>query len=349
VHWTKRQESAQGCDTRTLKNGNLEEALASKKKIIWPPELLGAGKTTLASLPVSKFTGLNVTGHYQSVSRAQHALNQEACSTSSGRTKNECEITQHPSFTSNQLKAAKLSLIPSIEKQPSLGIIVQARMGSSRLPGKVAKVVGDKEYLLHQIDRVLQRCPSNRCVIATTLASEDDVVCEMAKKAGVEFFRGSSDDVLKRYIDAAENNGFTDVVRLTGDCPLIDPYIMDAIVDVYNSTKSESKYVSNALLRTFPRGFDVEIASVKDLRTAWHSSKSNYDREHVTTYIKSGAIAECSLINCSIGQNLSKWRFTLDTVEDHLQLSKILLGIDSYEMDRVMKFSIDNNLLRLDC
>ncbi len=339
---------AQDCDTRKLKIGNLEEALASKKKIIWPLVRSGAGETTSASLPVGKFTGLNVTDHYQSGPGALHALNQESCSTSSSGIKKESDITQYPSFTSDQLKAAKLSLNPSIEKHPSLGIIVQARMGSSRLPGKVAKLVGGKEYLLHQIDRVLQKCPSQRCVIATTLAREDDVVCEMAEKAGVKFFRGSSDDVLKRYIDAAENNGFTDIVRLTGDCPLNDPYIMDSIVKVYISTKSESKYVSNALFRTFPRGFDVEITSVKDLRTAWNSSNSNYDREHVTTYIKSGAIPECSLINCSIEQNLSKWRFTLDTVEDHLQLSKILLGIDNYEMDRVMKFSTDNNLLRLD-
>ncbi len=340
---------AQDCDTRKLKMRNLEGAVASKNKIIWPFVRSGAGETTTASQLVGRFTGLRVTGHYQSGPGARHALNQEVCSTSSSAMKNKSDITQYPSFTSDQLKAAKLSLNSSIEKHPSLGIIVQARMGSSRLPGKVAKVVGGKEYLLHQIDRVLQRCPSHSCVIATTLAREDDVVCEMAEKAGVEFFRGSSDDVLKRYIDAAENNGFTDIVRLTGDCPLIDPYIMDAIVEVYISTKSESKYVSNTLLRTFPRGFDVEITSVKDLRTAWHSSKSNYDREHVTNHIKSGAIAECSLINCSIEQNLSKWRFTLDTVEDHLLLSKILLGIDSYEMDRVMKFSIDNNLLRLDC
>lgn len=174
------------------------------------------------------------------------------------------------------------------------------------------------------------------------------MVCAIAQKAGVHFFRGDSQDVLKRYIDAAEYYQMTDVVGLTGDCPLIDPYIMDGVINVYNSVKSESKYVSNTLDRTFPRGFDVEITTLKNLKRAWSCSMENYDHEHVTPYIKSGKIVECVNVNCSGKTNLSKFRFTLDTIEDHVQLSKILVTLKTYSIDTVIDFSGNNNLLRFD-
>jgi len=221
-------------------------------------------------------------------------------------------------------------------------------MGSSRLPGKVAKIVGNKEYLLHQINRVLIKCSASRCVVATTDKVEDDIVCEIAQKARVHFFRGASQDVLKRYIDAAEKYQFTDIVRITGDCPLIDPYILDSIAAVYNSVKNKSKYVSNTLCRTFPRGFDVEITTLKDLKESWKMSKNEYDHEHVTPHVKSGAICGCIRINCLMKTDLSKWRFTLDTIQDHLQLSAILLAVDGYNLEHVMDAARRKNLLRLD-
>lgn len=251
-------------------------------------------------------------------------------------------------FASALKEARQQNADLSIEANPGLGIIVQARMGSTRLPGKVSRLVGDKEYLLHQIERILVKCPANRCVVATTNLAEDDVVCEMASKAGVLFFRGSSRDVLKRYIDAAKKNQFTDVVRLTGDCPLIDPFIIDGVIRIYNSIKSHSKYVSNTLVRTFPRGFDVEITTLNDLQRAWIISRREYDREHVTPYIKSGLIGGCVMVNCSAKINQSKWRFTLDTIEDHYQLSRVLLGVKGYSIDQVLTFSANNNLLLLD-
>lgn len=274
---------------------------------------------------------------------------QQKCLSSKNKQVNiDCESNPNLSFTVDQLKASKLESISTIEKHPGFGIVVQARMGSSRLPGKVAKIVGGKGYLRHQIDRILQKCPPSRCVIATTLRPEDDVICEMAVKSGVQFFRGGSQDVLKRYIDTAEEFRFTDVVRLTGDCPLIDPYIMNEVIRVYSGIKSKSKYVSNTLVRTFPRGFDVEITTLQDLKNAWDSSKCEFDHEHVTPYIKSGAVQGCIRVNCSLNEDLSGWRFTLDTIDDHLQLSKILESIDSFEMESVMSFAINNNLLRVD-
>lgn len=256
-------------------------------------------------------------------------------------------IIHHAVFTSDQLKASKLNPSPSIEEHPNLGIIVQARMGSSRLYGKVAKIAGSKEYLSHQLDRILTKCPANKIVVATTDKAEDDVVCGLARKFGVLTFRGSSQDVLKRYIDAAKENKFTDVVRLTGDSPLIDPYVMDEIVNVYIRVKNKNKYVSNTLTPSFPLGFNVEITTLKNLQTAWLLSKSDYDHEHVTPYIKAGSIRDCVRVSCSIKKNLSMWRFTLDTVDDDLQLSKILSGVNGFEIDRVVDFAVKNQLMRL--
>ena len=220
-------------------------------------------------------------------------------------------------------------------------------MGSSRLPGKVAKIAGCKEYLAHQLDRVLKKCPANKIVVATTDSAEDDVVCSLALNSGVGFFRGSSRDVLKRYINAAEENNFTDIVRLTGDSPLIDPYVMDEVINFYISIKKENKYVSNTLTPSFPIGFNVEITTLNNLQTAWSSSASEYDHEHVTPYTKSGSIRDCYRFSCVLNNNLSMWRFTLDTVDDDLQLSKILSGVDGFEMNDVINFAVKNQLMRL--
>lgn len=264
----------------------------------------------------------------------------------SGKKVGNCGFIEHVLLTGCLIKSSYFNLNSQIENNAGLGIILQARMGSSRLPGKVAKIVGDKEYLLHQLDRVLKKCPKNQCVVATTDKSEDDVVCEIAARVQVPFFRGSSQDVLKRYIDAAECYRFTDVVRLTGDNPLIDPYIMDSIIGVYNDVDGESKYVSNNLIRTFPCGFDVEITTLRDLKEAWRMSNSDYDHEHVTPYIKRGAVSGCRRVNCSSPIDLGGWRFTLDTLADHLQLSEILLGVDGYTLEHVMSFGKQKNLLR---
>jgi spore coat polysaccharide biosynthesis protein SpsF len=327
-----------------LKHKKLEEELGSINKVSWLLNQSGAS-TTLGSFLVSQLKALR--WHPLSIDK-DCSKNQPYSYSKKNQSKINCKIIEHPSLTTDQLKASKLESISIFEKHQSLGIVVQARMGSSRLPGKVAKKVGGKEYLRHQIDRILKKCPPSRCIIATTLRQEDDIVCEMAVKSGVQFFRGSSQDVLKRYIDAAEDFRFTDVVRLTGDCPLIDPYIMNEIIRVYSEIKSKSKYVSNTLFRTFPRGFDVEVTTLQDLKTAWDSSKSEYDHEHVTPYIKSGAIGGCIRVNCSLNENLSGWRFTLDTIDDHLQLSRILESMDSYEMENVIRYAINNSLLRAD-
>jgi spore coat polysaccharide biosynthesis protein SpsF len=279
--------------------------------------------------------------------RAGQRSDRDVFLTCSNSVENDPAIIHHAIFTSDQLKASKLNPILSIEKHPNLGVIIQARMGSSRLPGKVAKIAGSKEYLSHQLDRVLIKCPANKIVVATTDKAEDDVVYKLARKFGVLTFRGSSQDVLKRYIDAAEENKFTDVVRLTGDSPLIDPYVIDEVVNVYIRVKSENKYVSNTLTPSFPLGFNVEITTLKNLQTAWLSSKSEYDHEHVTPYIKAGSIRDCVRVSCSIEKNLSMWRFTLDTVDDDLQLSKILSGVSGFEMDCVVDFAVKNQLMQL--
>ena len=256
------------------------------------------------------------------------------------------DIIQHPAFNCAKLAAVELRQKKIIETVPRFGVIIQARMGSNRLPGKIAKIAGNKEYLLHLLERVLIKVPTHQAVVATTKNSEDDFTCELSSRCGVKFFRGDSQDVLKRYIDCAEENQFLDVVRLTGDNPLIDPYVIDEMISVYFESEEKSKYLSNTLIPTFPIGFNVEITSLENLKKSWNLCRCEYNCEHVTPFIKFGGVSGCSRINCSFEKNFSHLRFSLDTVDDHAQLSKIVGTINKFDMMSVIDFSVKTKLVR---
>ena len=149
------------------------------------------------------------------------------------------------------------------------GVIVQTRMGSTRLPGKVMMDLCGKPVIDHVIDRLKRSRLSDEIIIATTTLERDKVVVEQAKKNGVKWFCGSEDDVLSRYYCAAKENDLDVVVRVTSDCPLIDPVILDNVVDFYMS--NNYTLVTNAGInfeqRTFPRGLDVEVFSFSMLDT----------------------------------------------------------------------------------
>ncbi len=226
-----------------------------------------------------------------------------------------------------------------------IGIIVQARMGSTRLPGKVAIKVGGREYLRHQILRILDVFPKTNCVIATTTSLEDNVVAEIARSSGVLFFRGSEDNVLQRYVQTAEQFGFNHVVRVTGDCPVIDPFIIKRVLDCYLKNIFHKVYVSNTISRSYPRGMDVEITSTSILQECEELSETISEKEHVTPIVRQGRVKGVNLINVADELNRSQWRFTLDTQEDHLQLSKIIEGIPSYDLESVYQYALRNNLL----
>lgn len=170
--------------------------------------------------------------------------------------------------------------------------IIQARMGSTRLPGKILKDLLGKTVLQHVIERVQQARTIDEIIIATTTLEQDNAVVREAMQCGVRYFRGSEADVLSRYYLAAKENEAENVVRITSDCPLIDPQVIDIIVNFYKKTK-QYDIVTNASSdlsqRTYPRGLDTEVFSFTVLEKAFKQADKPYQREHVTPFIYENA------------------------------------------------------------
>ena len=166
-----------------------------------------------------------------------------------------------------------------------VGIILQARMGSSRLPGKVAKKIVGKPMLTHIIKRLKKSSKSNQIIVATSVKDDDQRVIEIAESEEVATYRGSEDDVLSRYIEAAEKYQLDIVVRVTGDCPLIDPVTIDELINKY----IESDELDYMRLEGYPRGLDTGICDLGTLKKVKKEVTDDPDeeiyREHVTLYI----------------------------------------------------------------
>ena len=166
-----------------------------------------------------------------------------------------------------------------------VGAIVQARMGSTRLPGKALKKAGGKPILWYVVERLKQCRGIDKIVVATSTRKKDDVIEKFCEEHKVECFRGSEDDVLERFYQCAEHHSFDVIVRITADCPLIDAETIDKAIELYKDSKAD--YVSNVAVRSFPRGLDVEVFSFHALEKAFDEAESGLDREHVTHYIYS--------------------------------------------------------------
>lgn len=167
-----------------------------------------------------------------------------------------------------------------------IAAIIQARMGSTRLPGKILKELVGKPMLWHVVNRVKHAKKVDQVIIATTILPEDDVVEELAKKEGWDYFRGSAENVLERYYNAAKKFGTDTVVRITSDCPLIDPEIIDGCIEAFQKQKYD--YVRNApnQERIFPTGIDdIEVFPIHVLEKAYREAEEFYEKEHVTPYI----------------------------------------------------------------
>lgn len=203
-----------------------------------------------------------------------------------------------------------------------IGLIIQARMGSTRLSGKVMKDLFGKTVLEHVIDRVKQSKTINEIIIATTENTTDDIIEKESFKYGVNVFRGSEEDVLSRYYYAAKENSVDVVVRVTSDCPLIDPFVIDEIISFYLENKFDlvTNGGSDLLQRTYPRGLDVEVFSFDILEKAYQNADKSYQREHVTPYIYENSIAIYYYKNLP---DYSNHRWTLDTEEDFVLIKEI--------------------------
>lgn len=198
--------------------------------------------------------------------------------------------------------------------------ILQARMSSSRLPGKVLLQVCGKPLLQHQIERV-QRCASiSRLVVATSTDTSDDPIEALARDIGVHVYRGSLDDVLDRFFQAALPHQPGWVVRLTGDCPLADPAVIDRVVR--ETCDGGLDYVSSALHPTFPDGLDAECLRHSVLEQAWRGARLPSEREHVTSFVYSRP-ERFRLGEIRNDMDLSALRWTVDEARDFVFVSQI--------------------------
>ncbi|MFE6734210.1 cytidylyltransferase domain-containing protein [Microbacterium sp. NPDC057650] len=194
-----------------------------------------------------------------------------------------------------------------------VGVITQARMTSTRLPGKVLLRAGGRTMLEHQLRRLgVVGVP---IIVATTVNRSDDAIVEAAEELGAPVFRGSEDDVLSRFDGAAEAFGLDAVVRVTSDCPLIDGEVVRRGIDDFLE-RDDDAYVSNTLERTFPRGFDFEVFSAAALHDAAAHATDPADREHVTPYLNKNRSGRVSLFTITQEVDASRYRVTLDTAED---------------------------------
>ena len=200
--------------------------------------------------------------------------------------------------------------------------IVQARMTSTRLPGKVLLPILGIPMLSLQLERMRRATSIDGIVIATTVNAADDPIVELCIQQGIAYFRGSEQDVLSRYAEAAQAFGIDVVVRVTSDCPLIEPDLMDKAVDIFLQANGELDYVSNTLQPSFPYGLAVEVFSRQVLDHVHRLAVQHAEREHVTPYIY-WRPQQFRLKSLTHSENLSHHRWTVDTSEDFELVSKI--------------------------
>ena len=199
---------------------------------------------------------------------------------------------------------------------------IEARMTSSRLPGKVLMQADGKPLLQHMVERIRKAKLVDEIVVATTINDSDSPIVELCNQLGIKVFRGSEDDVLQRVLDAHQSLNSDVIVELTGDCPLIDPEVIDQVVQEY--LNSDIDYVSNAHVRSYPDGYDVQVFSFSVLNKVNEKVKSKEDREHVSLYIyKSGEFT----LKAVVAEEEIRWpelRVTLDNKGDYLLIKNII-------------------------
>ena len=229
--------------------------------------------------------------------------------------------------------------------------ITQARSGSSRLPEKVLLEVMGKTLLEIHITRACWAKRVDELIVATTTRDADSRIEYLAKKMNVGCYRGREADVLDRYYKAAKKSMADIIVRITSDCPLIDPVVIDNAINLYR--KKQVDYVSNTMNPTFPNGIDVEVFGFQCLERAWKEAKLKSDREHVTPYIwknssykKGEKFTSCSFES---EENNADYRLTVDRHED-FKLIKVLIenqGMDKSWKDYVHYLDVNPHIRKI--
>ena len=226
--------------------------------------------------------------------------------------------------------------------------IIQARMGSTRLPGKVMELIAGETMLARVVRRTRRASLIDSVVVVTTMGRMDEPIVGECKKLNAPVFRGSEDDVLDRYYRAALDCHAQSAVRITSDCPLIDSEEIDKVVREFLDCKSD--YASNCLERTYPRGLDTEVMTIEALARAWKEAREHYQRAHVTPYIYQNPKL-FKLCSVKGDENYSTHRWTVDTPDDLTFIRAIYQrldrGVDSGWKDVLRVLSKEPQLIEL--
>lgn len=201
--------------------------------------------------------------------------------------------------------------------------IVQARMSSSRLPGKVMREILGKPSLWHLVNRLKGSQLIDKIVIATTDKERDEPILKLAQDLGADSYAGSENDVLDRYYQAAKKYGAQTVVRITADCPLIDPEVTDRIIGYYLQNRDKLDYAHTG--GSFPDGLDTEVFSFTALEIAWREARWLSEREHVTPYIKKSGIFRTATVEYE--DDLSHMRWVVDDEKDFQLVTEIFQNL----------------------
>jgi spore coat polysaccharide biosynthesis protein SpsF len=210
--------------------------------------------------------------------------------------------------------------------------IIQARMSSSRLPGKVLIDIGGQPMLGWVVRRVQRSRKIDQVVVATTTDASDDPIVEFCQAGQIACFRGSLFDVLDRYYQAAKEYKADIIVRVTADCPLIDPQLVDQVIEELQNKHLD--FTANRLpppfKRTYPIGLDVEVTTIKALTEAWQNAKLQHEREHVMPYLYSGSVRyQVGVVNAE--QDYGSQRWTVDTPQDLIFVQKVVELLEDRE------------------
>ena len=231
--------------------------------------------------------------------------------------------------------------------------IIQARLNSIRFPNKVMQKINGKPLIEILIERVASAKEVNKIVVATSVNKKNKKLIEFLKRKKISFYQGSENNVLKRYYDAATKNKFKNIIRITGDCPLVDPALIDQYVKIFKEKKVD--YLSNICPPTYPDGLDLEIFTYNTLKKAYLKAKNKYDLEHVTPYIQRSD--DFKKINITYKKDHSKLRLTIDEKKD-LEVIKLVFKkfypkiIFSFEeilkfvKKKPLKFRINSSIIR---
>lgn len=229
-------------------------------------------------------------------------------------------------------------------------LITQARIGSTRLPGKVLREVSGKSLLQIHLERLKQCKLVSEIIVATTTKNEDQIIFDKAFEWGFSAFRGSESDVLDRFYQAVKNKNADWIVRVTSDCPLIDPELVDKVIEFVQTSNKD--YGANIIVENYPDGQDIEVFKFSALEDAWKNAKLLSEREHVTPYIRNNSDLKggglFTSINYPCDFDFSKIRMTVDEMKD-FELIRVLINNSGTEKTwlEYTNYIIQNNLTQI--